>query len=76
MSQKLLRDLVWLIPAASLLLTWYGLSRASWTAMLVAAALSFVFGVITIFSIGIFFFVLCVLQLVAVVFMRRSAREA
>ena len=74
MSQGVLRDLVWLIPACSLLLTWYGLSRPSWKAMLVAAALSFVFGVITIFSIGIFIFAFCTLQLIAVVFMRRSAR--
>ncbi len=74
MPQGLWRDLVWLIPACSLLLTWYGLSRSSWKAMLIAAALSFVFGVIAVFSIGIFLFAFCLLQLVAVVIMRRGAR--
>jgi hypothetical protein len=40
--------------------------------MLIAAALAFVFGVITVFSIGIFLFAFCVLQLVAVVLLRRN----
>ena len=70
MSQELWLDLIWLIPGCSLFLTWYGLSRSSWKAMLIAAALSFVFGVITVFSIGIFLFAFCVLQLVAVVLLR------
>ena len=72
MPQEPWLGLVWLIPACSLLLTWYGLSRSSWKAMLIAAALSFVFGVITVFSIGIFLFAFCVLQLVAVVLLRRN----
>jgi len=75
MPRELLRDLIWLIPVCSLLLTWYGLSRPSWKAVSVAASLSFIFGVITIFSIGIVLFALCILQLIAVVIMRRQIRS-
>lgn len=72
MSHETLAMLLWLMLGLSIALTIAGVAaRASW-ALFLAAFLSFVFGILAIFSIGIFILALALVQLVIGIGMRRQ----
>lgn len=66
--------ILWGMLAASLLLTWASLARGSWRQMVAAAALSLLFSIAAMFSIGPFTFLLTCLQGGAALAIYRNAR--
>jgi hypothetical protein len=63
MSHETIALLLWSMLAVSVALTIAGIGMHSSRVLFVAAALSFVFGLAAIFSIGIFIIALAVIQL-------------
>ena len=72
MSHESLAMLLWLMLGLSVDLTIAGVAaRASW-ALFLAAALSVVFGILAILSIGVFILALALVQLVIGIAIRRQ----
>jgi len=65
---------LWSMLAVALLLTWAGLARGSWKQMALAAVLSLLFSVATMFSIGPFIFLTTCLQAGAALAIYRNAQ--
>jgi hypothetical protein len=63
MSHETVALLLWMMLAASIALTIVGAGMRSSRVLFVAAALSFVFGLAAIFSMGIFILALALIQL-------------
>jgi hypothetical protein len=73
MSHKLFATILWSQLALSLLLTSYGFGAARWEALTIAALLSLVCALFTIFSIGAFIVLLTLAQAGAAVALKRKA---
>jgi hypothetical protein len=72
MSHEMLATILWTMLGVSIVLTILGLGLRSWPLLAIAAVLSVVFGVLAIFSIGVFVFVLTALQVVSAATLYRS----
>lgn len=72
MSYNIIAVLIWLILAASLLLTIVGFARHSWKALWLAAGLTLAFSVPAMFSVGALTLLLAALQIASAVAFRRS----
>jgi hypothetical protein len=62
MSHETIALLLWLMLGLDLLLTIYGFATRSWRVLAIAAAMSLVFGLLAIFSIGIGILALAIVQ--------------
>jgi hypothetical protein len=77
MSHETIATILWTMLAIALVLTGIGFARRSFWIMLIAAHITFLFGVAAILSIGIFIIPISVLQFIAAfAFFRRSQRDS
>jgi hypothetical protein len=74
MSHDTLATLLWSLLALSALFTIVGMALRSARVMLVAACLSFVFGIAAIFSIGVGIIVIGIYQVSGAILFRRDER--
>ena len=76
MSHQTVATLLWSTLALSALLTVVGVAMRSARVMVVAACLSFVFGIAAIFSIGVGVIVIGICQVSGAILLRRDERRA
>lgn len=75
-SDELIAGVLWTILGVSVLLALGALVQRSWTMMLIAGVLAFVFAIPALPSIGLFILVIAVVEITVALVMRRREDES
>lgn len=75
LSHDTVASILWSILGISILLAVYGFAARSSTALFVAAVMAFGFGILSIFSVGIFVLAIAMAQLIVGLHFRRTTRD-